>query len=58
MSGWVRERLLGPAEAPWRTIAAARTEIAGWAGADDASTLERLAKIATWLNQLEAAAIG
>lgn len=56
LDAWTRERLLGPAETPWRTIAAARLEILKLAQTIPAAEAPRLRAISDWLDALEAGA--
>ena len=54
MRVWHRERLLGPRDAPWRTIAAARAELDELWKTVAAADHERLNAIRDWLDALEA----
>ena len=51
---WKCERLLGPADAPWRTIAAAREELGKLRQAVKETDQSRLLEIDEWLSALEA----
>jgi len=54
---WKHERLLGPSDAPWRTIASARSEIEDLSATIDPADAQRLREIAAWLDELEAEAM-
>lgn len=58
LAAWTCERLLGPADAPWRTLAAAREEIVKLSTSADAVDQMRINEIAAWLNSIEAEALG
>ena len=56
LDAWRRGRLLGAAEAPWRTVAAARLELAELRKTATPEGAARLAEIAALLDQIEAEA--
>jgi exodeoxyribonuclease-1 len=51
---WQRERLLGPSDMPWRTVAAARLEIAELRKTATPDAAIRLNEIAAFLDKIEA----
>ncbi len=56
MQEWAHQRILGPADAPWRTIAAARNEIVEALPTASDDQRQRLSAIEAWLAELEVVA--
>jgi exonuclease I len=57
LEGWMRERLLGPSDSPWRTVSAARQELDALRRAKPPIAAEKFEEIAAYLDVIEAAAI-